>query len=192
LRIQYEDKKQQIDNATHEVDIKYRIAQAAWEAASKVNFDDLDQNYFLLIRAPVSGEIANVFFTQPGEKVKADTPLVSIAPSGSEKELHIDILDKDRGILKVGQRAKLKFIAFPYQRYGFIEGKLIYISPTASPVQGGGMPLHKGRISLERDYFSVRGERINLRFGMTATAEIVAQKRRLIDLILDPFIKLKG
>ncbi len=191
LQIQYEDQKQKIENAEIQMEMQYKSAVAAWEAASRVSFDDLDQNYFLKISSPVAGEITNVFFTQPGEKVQSNTPLVSIAPSDSEKILLIDILDKDRGQLRVGQTAKLKFIAFPYQRHGFINGKIKRISPTAKSSQGG-IPLHEGRISLERDHFMVNGEKIKLSYGMTAIAEIVVQERRLIEMILEPFMKLEA
>jgi HlyD family secretion protein len=155
-----------------------------------VSFDDLDQET-LAVRSPVSGKITRVYYKQKGEKVEAAKPLVSIAPADAENMLRVSILDKDRGFLKVGQPVKLKFAAFPYQRYGFIEGKLEYISPSAE-LSKKGEPLYEGRISIERDYFSVNGEKIKLRYGMTAEAEVVVQKRRLIDLALDPFRKLKG
>ncbi len=133
----------------------------------------------------------NVYYTQAGEKVSASQPLVGIAPATAKKMVVIKILDRDRGLLKVGQPVKLKFAAFPYQRYGFIQGKLEYISPGAEPSKKG-QPLYKSRVSIEDDYFTVNGEKIDLKYGMTVTAEIVVQKRRFIDLALDPFRRLKG
>ena len=190
LRVKHANKRQEIANAESRVDVQYRTARANWEAASLVSFEDLDQET-LVIRSPVSGKITQVSYTQKGEKVEATKPLVSIAPADAESILRVSILDKDRGLLQVGQPAKLKFAAFPFQRYGFIQGKLEYVSPSAEPSKEG-QPLYNGRVSLERDYFIVDGEKINLRYGMTAEAEIVVQKRRLIDLALDPVRKLKG
>jgi HlyD family secretion protein len=190
LRVKHANKGQEIANAESRVDVQYRTARANWEAASLVSFEDLDQET-LVIRSPISGKITQVSFKQKGEKVEATKPLVSIAPADAESVLRVSILDKDRGFLKVGQPAKLKFAAFPYQRYGFIKGKLEYISPSAEPSKDG-QPLYNGRVSLERDYFVVNGEEIKLRYGMTANAEVVVQERRLIDLALDPVRKLKG
>jgi HlyD family secretion protein len=190
LRVKHANKRQEIANAESRVDMEYRAALAKWEAASLVSFDDLDQET-LVIRSPVSGKVTQVSFKQKGEKVEATKPLVSIAPADAKSILRVSILDKDRGFLKVGQQAKLKFAAFPFQRYGFVRGRLEYISPSAEPSEEG-RPLYKGRVSLERDHFVVNGEEIELRYGMTADAEIVVQKRKLIDLALDPVRKLKG
>lgn len=199
LRLQYENKKQEIENEELQTDNNYRSALAAWEAAAQVNLKDLDADNFLNIRSPLSGEVTYVGYKQPGEKVRATTPMVSIAPSGISKALRIGILDKDRGLLKVGQSVKMKFAAFPYQRYGFINGNLEYISPAAKMPKNSGQqnqanqrPLYEGRVSLERDFFIINGEKTKLRYGMTAVIEIVVQKRRLIDLVLDPFRRLKG
>ena len=191
LRLQYENKKQENDNAEIEVDMKYLDAQTEWEAASRISFADLDQENFLRIAAPISGEIMHVSYTQVGEKVSASKPLVFIAPAESKKIVVVQFSDRGRGLLKVGQPVKLKFAAFPYQRYGFIRGKLEYISPGAEP-SSEGQPLYESRVSMENDYFTENGERMYLKYGMTVTAEIVVQKRRLIDLALDPFRRLKG
>lgn len=195
LRYQYDQKGQETEDAEVKVDMKYRAALAQWEAASRVSFDDLDQENFLKITAPIAGEITHVSYTQTGEKVKAATPIVSIAPSDAKKKIVITIYDRDRGLLKVGQLVKLKFAAFPFQRYGFIKGKLEYISPATVPSDEPsrkGQPVYTGRVSFERDYFLVNGEKVKLRYGMTATSEIVVRERRFIDLVLDPFRNLKG
>lgn len=199
LRLQYENKKQQIENEELQVENAYRTSQAAWEAASQVNLKDLDADNFLKIQSPISGEVTYIAYKQEGEKVRATSPMVSIAPADTGKALRIGIPDKDRGLLKVGQSVKIKFAAFPYQRYGFIKGNLEYISPAARMPKGanqqpqkGQRPLYEGRVSLEKDYFLINGEKISVRYGMTAVTEIVVQKRRLVDLVLDPFRRLKG
>ena len=201
LRLQFENKKQQIENEELQVENSYRTSQAAWEAASQVNLKDLDADNFLKIRSPLAGEVTYVAYKQEGEKVRATAPMVSIAPAATGKALRVGIPDRDRGLLKVGQAVKIKFAAFPYQRYGFIKGYLEYISPAARMPKGaagqqqpqkGQRPLYEGRVSLEKDYFIINGEKISLRYGMTAITEIVVQKRRLVDLVLDPFRRLKG
>lgn len=201
LRLEYENKKQQIDNEELQIENSYRSALAAWEAAAQVDLEDLDADNFLEIKSPLSGEITYVAFRQEGEKVRGTTPMVSVAPAKSGKALRIGIPDKDRGLLKVGQSVRVKFAAFPYQRYGFIKGNLEYISPAAKMPQRavqqqaqtqGRRPLYEGRVSLEKDYYTINGEEVRLRYGMTAVTEIVVQKRRLVDLALDPFRRLKG
>jgi HlyD family secretion protein len=195
LRYQYDQKRQEIEDAETTVEMDYSTALAEYEAASRISFEDLDQDNFLKIHAPISGEVTHVAFTQTGEKVRAAVPIVSIASTDARKVISLTIADRDRGLLKVGQIVKLKFAAFPFQRYGFIKGKLEYISPTAVAADDAAQAsqmAYKGRVSIDRDFFTVNGEKVPLRYGMTAVSEIVVRKRRFIDLVLDPFRDLKG
>ncbi|MEZ4528351.1 MAG: HlyD family efflux transporter periplasmic adaptor subunit [Desulfobacterales bacterium] len=191
LRFQYESKLLQITNEEKQVEIQYKAALAAWEAASVITYDDLDEDNFLKIRAPVAGEITFVSSKQRGEKIKPDVPLVSIAPVEAEKVLKMKISDKDRGLLKPGQPVKFRFAAFPYHRYGFVSGILEYISPDAIPSEKGE-PFYEGRAALDQEYVEAEGKQRRIRYGMTAVAEISVQKRRIIDWIIDPFRKISN
>ena len=191
LRLQLNGKQQQYDNSEIQLNTRHRAANAVYEAASQISFDDLDQNNFLKIFAPVSGTITDIAFTQKGEKVQPAAPLIAIAPENAKMILTVGVPDMNRGLLKVGMPVKIKFRSFPYQRYGFIAGRLEYIAPAAK-LSKQGQALYKGHVSIERDYFIVNGEKIHLRYGMTAIAEIVVQERRFIDMVLAPFKKLKS
>lgn len=186
LRLQMEVSRKKAEMAESKVESAYHTAKAAWEAASQVSFSDLDEQNFLKITAPVGGVITNVEASQPGDKVFPSKPLVSIAQSEARKLMDVLIADSDRGLLKVGQPVRVKFSAFAYQRYGFIPGQLEYLAPAAHP-SGSGQMAYKGRVSLERDHFIAGGERLELRYGMTGMAEVVVEKRRLIDAVLEPF-----
>ncbi len=180
---QYEENK---------VRVQLRSAQLEAEAASRVKFENIDEENFLRILAPVTGIITDIMYTQPGDKVQANTPLGGIAAEDASPVLEIEISEGDRAFLRVGLGVKMKFNAFSYQRYGFISGTLEYISPSTRVSDKLQQPVYKGRVTLERDYFEVEDQRIPLRYGMRATAEVVVRKRRIIDLALDPFRKLKG
>jgi HlyD family secretion protein len=87
---------------------------------------------------------------------------------------------------------QLKFNAFPYQRYGIIGGTLQTISPATKVSPQTRQPVYEGRITLDRDHYMVGDTAYPLRYGMTAAAEIVVRKRRLIDMALDPFRQIGG
>jgi hemolysin D len=106
--------------------------------------------------------------------------------------LKIEIAEHDRAFLHEGQPVKLKFNAFPYQRYGLISGTLAYISPATKPSLQDKQPVYEGRVSLDKNYYQIADTRYPLRYGMTASAEIVVRERRLIDLGLDPFRQVAG
>jgi hemolysin D len=192
LQIQRDAKHAEIEQEAFLVKTRLRQAELEAEVASRITFDNIDADNFLRILAPVDGTVTQVAFTQAGDKVQANTPLGGIAAGDSRPVLKVEIAESDRAFLQVGQSVKMKFNAFPYQRYGFIEGNLEYISPTTHVSEKLGTQVYKGRISLRRDYFDIENERLPLRFGMEASAEIVVRQRRIFDLVLDPFRKLKG
>jgi len=119
-------------------------------------------------------------------------PLGGIAPSGARAIVKTEIVESERAFLREGLPVKLKFSAFPYQRYGVINGTLEYVAPATKPSPQSKQPVYEARVSLERDYYQVAEAKYPLRFGMTAAVEIVVRDRRLIDLALDPFRQVGG
>jgi HlyD family secretion protein len=134
--------------------------------------------------------VINVAFNQPGDSIPANTALVSIAPRDSRTVLRVDIHERDRGFLREGLPVRMKFSAFPYQRYGFIAGTLEYISPSTQGTSDADNAMYRGNVSLDKEYYTVDDINYPLRYGMTATAEIVVRQRRLIDFALDPLREL--
>ncbi len=194
---QLEERKAQLANAERENQVSLKLAQAEAAAAAQISFDDIDENNLLLIKAPVAGVVTRIGVTQPGAKIDPKAPLAGIAPADARTMLHIEILEQDRAFLREGMPVKIKFNAFPFQRFGFIDGVLEFIAPsvsTAGENPQNRVQVYRGRVSLERDYFTSpeTGARIPLRFGMIAIAEIMVQQRRLLDLALDPLRGASG
>ena len=192
LRIERETLINQMRRDENSVELRLRSARLEAETAEQIRFENIDEENFLRIVAPASGIITEVSYTQTGDKIQANTPLGSIAPEDATPVLKVDIPERDRGFLREGLAVKMKFGAFPYQRYGFISGKLVYISPTALAGKEALGPVYKGYVSLDTDHFTVGDVDYPLRFGMAAMAEIVVRKRRLIDMAIDPLRKLEG
>lgn len=192
LYVQYEEQAYKIKQEELRTEMELRQARLEADASARVKFEDIDEENFLLVSAPVTGIITTAHVTHAGDRVESKRPIAGIAPKNSPMVLHIDILEKDRGFLREGMPVKIKFNAFPYQRYGFIEGKLLYISPSANVNPDTKKLVYNGRVSLDKQYFTVGNAQMPLRYGMGASAEIVVRKRRLIDVALDPFRKVVG
>ena len=110
--------------------------------------------------------------------------------------------NKQTGFLKVGLPAKVKFDAYPFQDYGIMLGRINWISPTSNPPTAANTPAAAAgvgnadssfevEIELSKPFIQAQGKAIALKAGQTATAEVVVRQRRVIDLFLDPFRKLK-
>jgi hemolysin D len=192
LRLDYEAAANELATAEEKLRLQLDTAHVEADAAARIRFENIDKDNFLQILAPVSGVVTDLTSTQPGDKVQANTPLGGIAPSNSRSIVKVEIAENDRAFLREGLPVKLKFNAFPYQRYGVINGTLEYVSPATKPSPQTKQPVYEARVALERDYYRVAETRYPLRYGMTAAVEIVVRKRRLIDLALDPFRQIGG
>ena len=192
LRLDYETAANELATAEEKLRLQLDTARVEADAAARIRFENIDKDNFLQIVAPVSGVITDLTSTQPGDKVQANTPLGGIAPSNSRSVVKVEIAKNDRAFLREGLPVKLKFSAFPYQRYGVINGTLEYVSPATKPALQTKQPVYEARVSLERDHYLVADTKYPLRYGMTATVEIVVRARRLIDLALDPFRQVGG
>ncbi|HVK56951.1 MAG TPA: HlyD family efflux transporter periplasmic adaptor subunit [Burkholderiales bacterium] len=192
LQLQYDAAEKEVANTEEKLRLQVQTARLVADAAARIRFENIDKDNFLLIVAPVDGVITDVTSTQPGDKVEANTPLGGIAPKSARPILKIGIAEHDRAFLREGLPVKLKFNAFPYQRYGLIDGALAFISPATKPDPQTKQPVYEGRVTLGRDHYLVAENKYPLRYGMTATAEIVVRERRLIDLALDPFRQVGG
>ena len=192
LYAQYEEQIIKLQEATTRAETEVRIARISADKGARVTLEDIDEDSFVRITAPVSGVLTNVALSQPGDKVDAKMPLGKITPADARMMLFIEILEQDRGFLREGSTVKVKFGAFPYPLYGSIDGLLEYIAPSTTFNSKTKKLIYEGHVSLERDHFLVGNAKFPLHFGMTATAEIVVRQRRLIDMALDPFRRFVG
>jgi HlyD family secretion protein len=192
LRLDYEAATTELTTAEEKLRLQLQAARLEAEAAARIRFDNIDKDNFLQIVAPASGVITDLSSTQPGDKIQANAPLGGIAPGDARAVVKVEIAEQDRAFLREGLPVRLKFNAFPYQRYGAINGTLEYISPATRPALQTKQPVYEGRISLERDHYLVAEGKFPLRYGMTASAEVVVRARRLIDLALDPLRDVRG
>jgi HlyD family secretion protein len=189
---QYENMVLRITQDQEQAETDLRLARAKARAASRVSYEDIDEDNFLRIRAPVTGVVTTVTFTDLGAQVDEKTPVVLIAPKDARKVLEIEINERDRAFLQPGMPVRVKVNAFPYQRYGVLTGELEHIAPASRPNQDTKQIVYKARVGLQRDHFMINNVATPIRYGMAAKVEIVVDHRRLIDLALDPFRNTVG
>lgn len=189
---QYENMLLRLTQDAEQAETDVRLARAKSRAASRVSYEDIDEDNFLRIRAPVNGVVTTVTFTDVGAQVDEKTPVALIAPKAARKVLEIEINERDRAFLQPGMAVRIKVNAFPYQRYGVLTGELEHIAPASNTNRDTKLIVYKARVGLERDHFMVNNVATPIRYGMAAKVEIVVDNRRLIDLALDPFRNTVG
>jgi HlyD family type I secretion membrane fusion protein len=141
-----------------------------------------------IIRAERSGTVSELYFRNRGEYVREADLLCTILPSDSPLYMDITVANKDVGFIEAGLAIKYKFDAFPYANYGMLDGKVYLVSPSAVEHDTLGF-VYNVRGTLHRGYFEIKGGKYTVKAGMTATAEIITEKKSIFSILLK---KLKG
>ncbi len=150
-----------------------------------------------VIRAPVSGTVTNIAVAK-GQSVPADTPLATMLPKGSG--LHVELLVPSRaiGFVTKGQQVVLRYEAFPHERFGQYHGVVAEIGRNVwSPGDRIGPltvkePVYRVDVKLERQSVAALGNEIPLRPGMLVNADILLERRTLLEWLFEPVLQLRG
>jgi membrane fusion protein len=148
-----------------------------------------DQTY--VITAPISGRIT-ALQTGVGRLASPNFPLMTIVPDGATFEARLYAPSRAAGFMAPGQSVRLRYDAFPYQRFGSFAGSIVEVSHTVlSPGEIDGPvkleePVYPLTVKLERQQVSAFGQSIALQPGMTLSANIVLDRRSFLDWLLEP------
>jgi multidrug efflux pump subunit AcrA (membrane-fusion protein) len=141
------------------------------------------------IRAPYHAAVISLAHRNPGGVVQNGAELCQLARA--EGEPRVRLLLDEAGVPKLapGQKVRLFFEAFPYQRYGTITGKLEWISPAAVNSPEGQR--FTGRATLDQTAFRTRGQERPLRVGMKGEARLFVGTRTLVEYAFEPLRQLR-
>jgi membrane fusion protein len=155
----------------------------------------------IAINAPESG-IATAITAEAGQTVDGAKPLVSIIPRGAVLQAHLYAPSRAIGFIRPADRVLLRYQAFPYQKFGHTEGVVASVSRTALSANelvgvptipaGNGEPLYRITVILARQTITAYGRPHPLQPGMLVDADIVQEKRRLYEWVLEPLYSLTG
>jgi hemolysin D len=142
----------------------------------------------LELRAPVDGTVQQLAVHTEGGVVTEAQPLLVIVPTNEQLEIDAMVENKDIGFINNGQVAEVKVEAFPFTRYGTLEGKVVNVSLDAVADEKRGL-LYQTRVLLNKTWISVEGKRVALVPGMAVSVEIRTGRRKVIDYFLSPILE---
>lgn len=146
-----------------------------------------------VLKAPVAGVVSNLQ-ARLGMSPSSSSPLLSISPADSPLEAHLLVPTRAIGFLEPGQVARLQIDAFPFQRFGFVEGTIKSVSKTVTRPGDAAYPMeqtetvYEVRVALDRNFVDAYGDRKTLLPGMILRADIPIDRRRLYQQLFDPLI----
>lgn len=143
------------------------------------------RNQLMQLRAPVDGTVQQLAVHTVGGVVTPAQALMAIVPSDDALEVEATVLNKDIGFVRSGQPVAVKVEAFPYTRFGLLEGTVESISHDAAQDERLGL-VFPARVRLKNTHLNIDGVRVAMTPGMSLSVEIMTGQRRVIDYLLSP------
>lgn len=154
----------------------------------------------LAVSAPVGGVIATQL-VKLGQAIQAGQPLLSLLPGDGRLEAELLVPSRAIGFIEPGDSVLLRYQAYPYQKFGHQRGTVERISRSAlNTAESGvligneqsGEPYYRVTVALAEQAVTAYGRPELLKPGMLLDADILGERRRLIEWVFDPLYSLKG
>lgn len=159
---------------------------------------EVDTDRRLVVRAPQAGTVSAVL-AEPGQSVSPSSALASLMPQGSTLQAHLFAPSSAVGFVRPGQQVQLRFDTYAYQKYGHRPGRVLQVSRTplaaselatlALPAAALAEPLFRITVALQAD---PGAEPLELAPGMRLQADVLLERRRLVEWLFEPLIGLRG
>lgn len=141
------------------------------------------------ITVPCAGVILRMLIKNSGAIAGEGETLAEVACAGEPLLAELKVPETGVGKLKTAQNVKLKYDAYPYQRYGVKFGKIAWISPAR--VSSEKDSFFQARVELTEQEILTNGQKQPLVPGMGGQADIVIGKRTLLSYVFEPLQQLR-
>lgn len=143
-----------------------------------------------ILYAPVSGQVQQLAINTIGGVVTEAQQLMIIVPDEEKLEVEVTLENKDIGFVREGLPAEIKISTFPFTKYGVIEGEVANVSNDAIIDEQRGL-IYTMRVTMKNNTIMVDGREVKLMPGMSVTAEVQTDQRRIIEFFLTPLLRYK-
>lgn len=158
------------------------------------------KNSLLQLKAPQAGIIKDLATHTPGTVVSPGTVLMTLVPIHETLNAEVWVKNEDAGFVHEGQVVKLKLTAYPFQKYGMIDGIVQQVSADATEQnqQRNNTPeepktllpaSYKTMITLTQQQLQLDNKKLELTPGMQVSAEIKLADQTVMEYLLSPIRK---
>lgn len=158
----------------------------------------------LVITAPESG-VATAVIAEPGQTIDSAHPLASIVPVDAHWQGHLFVPSTAVGFIRVGDSVLIRYQAYPYQKFGQSRATVRSVARTALPAAelstAGSVAQDPGiasgtfyliTVALQSQTVTAYGKSQPLQAGMSLQADILQERRRLYEWVLEPLYSVTG
>jgi HlyD family secretion protein len=184
-----------LQNERIDAEGEYRKLQQEWVKVEH-------KTGLLELKAPQAGIVKDIATHTIGTVVSPGTVILSLVPENEPLMAEVMVKNDDVGFVFPQQKVKVKLVAYPFEKYGMLDGEVIHIGPDASdaPAQqpagkdaSQDKPLpgftYKALVALKSQVLDARGEQLKLVPGMQIIAEIKQGRRTVMEYLLSPVQK---
>lgn len=145
-----------------------------------------------VVVATVAGRVAALPVNQ-GQTVEPGVAIAVMTAGDSPLEAELYAPTRASGFIHEGQDVRLMYQAFPHEKFGTGEGVVTSVSRTvlapaevAIPGLQVSEPVFRVRVRMKSDTVAAYGRRVPLQPGMLLNADVVIDRRSLLEWFLDP------
>jgi HlyD family secretion protein len=181
--------QQQLQNERAEAESVYHRLQQDWSKQQH-------RHALLELKAPQAGIVKDLATHTPGTVVAPGTILLTLVPQDEPLVAEVWVGNVDAGFVQAEQKARVKLAAYPFQKYGMLDGVVSQVSADArEKSEEGGMrsiqdAAYRALIALGSGHLESQGRRLNLIPGMQVSAEIHLGTRSVLEYLLSPVQKV--
>jgi membrane fusion protein len=147
----------------------------------------------IVLQAPADGTVADVL-VHPGQAVTAQQSILTLLPKSSELLAELWVPPQAIGFIHNGESVMIRYQAYPYQKFGQHLGHVSEVSRSAlSPTEINrisGQDFKESRyrvtVALDSQQVLTYGKAESLKPGMTLDADVLLDRRRLIEWVFEP------
>lgn len=167
-------------------DLADRDKQAT-ELAANIKEIEFRKNQQKIV-SPVEGYVNTLYIHTVGGVVTPAEKLLSVVPAGTPLVVKATVENKDIGFIKEKMPVLVKIDTFEFQKYGMINGVVKKVTKDSIADQKLGL-VYDVYITPLNKTLMVEGTERPITTGMSLTAEIKINKRRIITFFIYPMIK---
>ncbi|WP_443937988.1 HlyD family efflux transporter periplasmic adaptor subunit [Pedobacter sp. MW01-1-1] len=170
------------------LELKHTIADEQAKFIQALNQCLNESNAWILqyvLSAAISGKVSYAGIVQENQNVLNGQEVFIVNPGNTDFFGELQIPQYNMGKIHVGERTLVKLQSYPYEQYGMIRGKLSYISDAAFRDS-----VFIAKVSFDEFENKEKGQKIVLKNGMLADAEIITEENSLLQRFFNNITKM--
>lgn len=184
----------ELEERVETLEPRYANAVAELEralAATERELVENDARRATVVTAPQPGTVTGLA-AEIGQSVEIGAVLARIVPDDPTLVAELFAPSRAVGFVAVGDAVRLRYAAFPYQKFGHARGTVTGVSAAtvASDMVHAAEPLYRVTVALESQTIRAYGEPHRLLPGMAVEADVLGERRRLYEWVLEPLYAL--